>query len=401
MKLLQPRLPAPALALVNVVVFVVVFAFGFVAAPPAQATTPPDEKPVHLDLRLMGADLVDDMVFSWAKDQPFRETRAVTLVEVTAPIGLDDRFTILVENRLFELVRANPGLPVKLTHCSICTQMVAKSTQSGTTISRGIDQPEVLTGLLQASPERLALSLSFEAEARDLVLRAQIFELKGSQAIVWAKSYSTSMSTRRVLREATPLISLEEARKQQKELIQGRDAFEVVTRFSVRSFTLSNTAFGETTAPLIFFEQSFEGVLLPNRARRAAVTVGFTSIKDSMQGFSVGGHLAQLLFGDTPSLANPDVYMFGGFHYVRLRGPGALPFGAEEMDIDNLLRERDEPKATLLMYRLGLETHIKYRYGAMAFLEYSPLLKDSDTIASDRFIGIPYQDMGIGMVIRW
>lgn len=349
----------------------------------------------------MGADLVDDLVYSWSKDMPFKDPRPVALVEVAAPIGLDERFSIFTENRLYELLRANPQIPIRLTHCGLCTQMVAKSTKNGTRISRGIDQPEVLSGILATSPDRLALSLAFEVEGRELVLRAQIFELSGAQAIVWAKTYATSMSARRILRETTPLISLEEARKNQHDLMIGRDPIEVVTRFTVRSFELKDTSVGSITAPLVFFEQSFEGVLLPHRSRRAAVTVGFTSIKDQVQGFSVGGHLAQLLMRDEPSLADPDVYLFGGFNYVRLRGPGALPYGKDEMDIDNLLRERQEPKATMLLYRLGVETHIKYRYGAMAFLEYAPLLKFSKTIETNRFIGIPYQNMGIGMVIRW
>ncbi len=349
----------------------------------------------------MGADLIDDLVWSWSKDPPFKDPRPVTLVEVEAPVGLDERFSIFTENRLYELLRANPNIPIRLTHCGLCTQMVAKSTRDGTRISRGIDQPEVLSGLLATSPDRLALSLGFEVEGRELVLRAQIFELAGAQPIVWARTYATSMGARRILRETTPLISLEEARKNQHELIVGRDPIEVVTRFTVRSFELNDASLGSTTAPLVFFEQSFEGVLLPHRTKRAAVTAGFTSIKDQIQGFSVGGHLAQLLLRDEPSLADPDVYLFGGFNYVRLRGPGALPYGADEMDIDNLLRVRKEPKATMLLYRLGLETHIKYRYGAMAFLEYAPLLKTSKTVVTNRLVGIPYQDLGIGMVIRW
>lgn len=360
-----------------------------------------DEKPVYLDLRLMGADLIDDLVYAWTKEPPFKEARSVSLVEVAAPAGLDDRFELMVENRLYEIIRANPGLPVRLTHCSICTQLVVKSTTAGTRFSRGIDQPEVLNGLLQTAPDRLGLALDFEAEGRDLVLRAQIFELKGVQPIVWAKTFSTSMSTRRILREATPLVSLEEARKTQKEMMLGRDPLEVVTRFSVRSFTLKDTALANTTAPLIFIEQSFEGVLLPKRNRRVSVTLGATSIKDQMEGFSVGGQLMQLLGRDQPSLSMPDLYMFGGFNYVRIHGPGALPFGQKELDIDNLLRTKQEPKATVVLFRLGLEAHIKFRYGAMAFLEYAPMLRNSDTLQTDTLVGIPYQDMGLGMVIRW
>src|SRR5690606_36472804 len=60
------------------------------------------EEPVHLDVRLMGADLVDELVFNWTKTPPFEEAVDLTLAGVDAPIGLDERFAVFVENRLYE-----------------------------------------------------------------------------------------------------------------------------------------------------------------------------------------------------------------------------------------------------------------------------------------------------------
>src|SRR5690606_31682323 len=140
---------------------------------------------------------------------------------------------------------------------------------------------------------------------------------------------------------------------------------------------------------------------LPRRDRRMGVTVGFTSIKDSLTGWSAGGQYQQLLWRDRPSIIHPDLYVVFGMHYMRLRGPQAAVFGQEELDIARILDEGVEPKATLVAWRLGLEAHIKHRYGFIAFMEYMPLLNESETLAKDTFLGMPYHNFGGGLVIRW
>lgn len=353
---------------------------------------------IVMDIRLMAADLVDELVYSWIKDPPFPEKKGLILAEITAPLALDERFSILVENRLYELLRLNPQLPVELQHCGLCRNFVAKSTPEGTVISRGIDQPEVLSNLMTTNPNRLGLSLNFEAEGRELVLRAYLFELQGQQPIIWAKAFSTSTSAPRALREAAPLISLEAARDMQRQLLAGRDPFELSSRITVRQFS-SSGAF--SLPPLVFFEQSIESLTLPRRNLRAALTLGVTSIPDSMMAWSAGGHVAWLLFAREPHLFRPDYYWFIGGHYLRMRGPDAALYGSSEFDINQLINSDSEPKATLTSWRTGFEVHIKHRLGVMIFLEDLPLLKKNKNFERNQLLGIPYVALGGGLVIRW
>lgn len=361
------------------------------------------EEVIFSDIRLMGADLIDEMVYQWQESPPLGglgDQTALVLVGVQAPLGLDMRFKELVENRLFELLRQNPKIPVNLAYCGPCRQWVAKSNPTGTVLGWAMDQPEVLQDLLTATPERYGLVLDFEAEAQELVLRAQIFSLAGHQKIMWARTLATSSTARRALREDTPLISLNAARKQQQQILDRRDPLEVISRIAVRVFRNGDNA-SLTAIPLPFFEQSFEVVPLPQRNLRSAITFGFTSIQESLSAWSVGGHLAGLILRDQPSLINPDLYWLVGAHYVRLRGPGAAVFGAKQIDIDTIRNIQREPKATFVTWRLGIETHIKHRLGLMMFLEDIPLLKKNEAFDQDYFLGIPYLAYGFGVLIKW
>ena len=193
------------------------------------------------------------------------------------------------------------------------------------------------------------------------------------------------------------MISLDQARKEQRLLLEGRDPSQFVTRLSIRNFSGEQA---QTPVPLLFAEQSFETVLLPQRKQRAAFTLGFASLKDTLEGWSAGGHLASLLMRETPSLSQPDLYWFAGFHYVRLKGPGAAVFQEGQINVDTLLGGK-EPKASMVAWRLGVELFVKYRLGINAFIEYIPTLKDSETVAEESLLGIPYHDWGISMVIKW
>lgn len=353
---------------------------------------------IRMDIRLMGADLIDELVYEWKKRSPATDPLNLVLAEIIAPVGLDDRFQVEVENRLYEVLRLNPGLPISLVHCSLCTRMVAKSTPKGTIITRGIDQMDALLDLEKQMPGRTALALHFEAVGRELQLRARIFQLQPPQKIIWAKTLSTSMSARRALQDPTRIVGLDEARREQEAIIAGRSTISVTTRPVLRMFNSANSAI--QVAPLPFFEQSFESELLPARTVNSAITFGFSSLKDSLSAWTVGGHVAKML--GEPSLTRPDLYMFLGVHYIRMRGPTAAVFSADgENFFLQGIRPGAEPKASLVAFRLGLEVHVKYRLGMLAFVENVPLLKESKTVEQKSLLGIPYHAMGWGVVWRW
>ncbi len=349
---------------------------------------------IFSNIRLMGTDLVDEMIYSWTQHPPLPNKTSLILAEISAPVGLDERFRSTVENRLYKLLEENPQLETSLNYCSVCQQFVAYSNPEKTIMSRGIDQPQVIENLVKENRSNYGLSLHFEAVARSLVLRATIFEMQGPQKIVWARVYTTSMSSRRILRQAHPLISQHEARQQQLKILNQRDDMEVVTRFIIRQFNSS----GSAVPSMIFAEQSFEAVPLPYKNTRMAFTIGFTSIADSMEGWSVGGHLARLMIRKRPHLFLPDFYWFFGGHHLRLRGPNAAIYGLGSIDLSSY---NGEPKTSLTAWRLGFESHIKFRFGMMVFIENLPLLKSNSFISQSSFLGIPYHNFGMGVVVRW
>lgn len=350
------------------------------------------------DIRFMAAELVDELVYQWLKNPPVSTQTHLVLADVSAPVGLDSRFNDLIENRLFELFLKNPQLQLSLVHCSSCLQYVAVSNPQKTIIRRGIDQPEALSGFLKIAPHTLGLAMNFEAQGRELILQAHIFELAPPQKIVWAQRFSTHMGVRQSLREAAPLMSLESARKIQNEMIQGNDRLKFVTRMQIHSFQSQKPNY--TIMPLIFAEQSIEGESLPARNQRFGLSAGITSIRDSYSGWTLGGHYSRLMLRDTPSLIHPDLYWFFGAHYMRLQGVGAVVFTEDQLDIAKLLKENEDPKASLTAYHYGFEVFVKYRFGLAVYLEYIPALDNSKIIAKENFI-LPYNGLGTALVFQW
>ncbi len=364
------------------------------------------EQAVALDIRWMGTDLIDEFVHDLEMRPPFAVPTLVTLIDLNAPVGLDERFELTAENHLIDLLLTHTQTRVQLGYCAACRKFVVKSTRAGTYMGRGGDQPELLKDLSSTGGANFGLSLNFEAEGTALVLRAQIFRLtEPGQPIFWSRSYSTSTASRLSLQKDDKLMSLAEAQAIQDDIIHKRDPLEWVSRVTMTMYSVSGdsstSAGASTIAPLLFAEQSVEGVLLPRRNRRMAFTVGATSIDNSMQGFMVGGHFAQLLFRDEPSRSSPDLYFTLGFHYFRLRGPGAAPFAENEFDLYKLMNSSVEPRAAFVAYRLGVELYAKHRLGALFFIENSPKFDKSQIIANQKFIGIPYHGFGLGMLVKW
>lgn len=358
-----------------------------------------DEEPVRLDLRLMASDLVDEVVYSWLKTPPFASATPLIVAEITAPIGIDHRFDETIENHLFDLLRANPSLPLTLVHCSSCRQWFTVTTPEKTVIGRALDRaegPDVLRDL----PHAHALSLHFDVVGNDLILWAEIFEIAPPRKIVWAKRLSHSTSTRPLLQEPGHLVSIEQAREEQRQLLKGHDTLQAVTRFPIRNYLANATGRGAEIPPLIFLEQSFEAILLPRRNQRVGLSLGLTSLRGSLEGWSFGAHYLALLGRREPSLIHPDLYLRTGVTYLRLEGPGSLVFSQNQLDIARLANNQEEPRASLTAWQIGLEAHIKYRFGLAVFVEYVPALNESQIIRTERFL-LPFHGYGFAGVFLW
>lgn len=362
-----------------------------------------DEGVVRLDLRLTGADLVDELVYSWMQTAPVAGPTNLIVAEIDAPIGVDARFEQDIENHLFDVLRSNPRLPLQLVHCAPCRQFIAVSNPKRTTIGRFLSTPEGQEQLARY-PHLHALSLHFDVVGNDLHLWAEIYETKPPQKVVWSRRFSQKTSARSVLQEPTQLMSIPAARAEQRRLIEGRDTLQAVTRFPVRTFSGQSTGgtgqqAGEV-APLLFLEQSLEATLSPRRNTRAGLSLGLTSIKGSLQGWSFGTSYQHLLFRNEPSLSDPDIYLRLAAVFMRLEGPGAAVFSQNQIDVNKLLNNNDDFRASLTAFQIGFETHIKYRFGLSAFVEYIPVLDSSQVIATQRFL-IPFHSVGIAGVFLW
>jgi len=359
------------------------------------------EEPVRLDLRLMGSDLVDEMVYSWLQTAPVSGPVSLVVAEIDAPVAVDQRFDEDIENHLFELLRANPRLPVTLVHCALCRQTMTVSNPKQTVMGRALNMPEGQE-MLSHYPHLYALSLHFDVVERDLVLWAEIYEVAPPQRIAWSRRYSTSTSARALLRDPNHLVSISEAREEQHKLMTGHDNIQGVTRIPVRTFAAGTLTQGSAVEipPLVFLEQSIEGVLGPHRNRRVGMSLGLTSVKDSMQGWSLGASYAQLLGRNEPSLTQPDVYLRAAAVYMRLEGPQAALFGQNQIDVNHILNSTDPPRASLMAYQLGLEVFAKYRFGLGAFIEYIPVLNSNQAIATRNAI-VPYHSLGFTGVFLW
>ena len=359
------------------------------------------DEPVRLDLRLMGADLVDEMVYNWLQTAPLSPPASLIVAEIDAPVAIDQRFEEDIENHLYELLRANPHLALSLVHCSLCRQSLTVSNPKRTVMGRALSMPEGQAKLAEY-PHLHALSMHFDVVERELVLWAEIYEVAAPQRVVWSRRFSTATDARSLLREPGHLVSISEAREEQHKLMTGHDNIQFVTRFPVRTFAAGSVGVGSQVEipPLIFLEQSVEAVVSPHRDRRAGISVGLTSVKDSMQGWSLGASYAELLGRSEPSLTQPDVYLRVAAVYLRLEGPGAALFSQNQIDVNHLINTDDSPKASLMAYQIGLEAHVKNRFGLSAFIEYIPVLDDSQVIAT-RHLLIPFHSVGVAGVFLW
>ena len=86
---------------------------------------------------------------------------------------------------------------------------------------------------------------------------------------------------------------------------------------------------------------------------------------------------------------------------MRLRGAGALPYGVEELDVAKIRGDNREPRAAFIAYRLGLELHVKHRFGLFSFLEKVPAFSKSKVLGSYDILGMSFQAWGLGMVVKW
>ncbi|MCA2961345.1 MAG: hypothetical protein IOD12_13930 [Silvanigrellales bacterium] len=327
---------------------------------------------VASQIQLVASGLLDELIFQWSEAPPFEAATPLVVGGLSVPYGLGTGLSSLLENHLFTLLLGNPRAHLTPVHCPACTSLFVVASPSGTTLGRGLETPEKISDLAAASGVRHALFLDFEAEGASLVLRAKITGLQKGLPIVAAKTISTSSSSPALLRDARPLRSAADARKEYLDLLAGRDRFFFPLRAITRIYAAASGA--ATVAPFVWFEVGAESFFTQEQLWGGGVSLGITSLRGLHEGWSANARLMRLVSGRTRSLTRPDVYLFAGGGVLDIRGENARPFQRSPSSQADLVRELDgkEPRASVATWRLGAEVRIKNRFSAGLFGEAVP-----------------------------
>lgn len=332
-------------------------------------------------VQLTAYDLLDEMVYELTRAPPFDRPTQVFLADLTVPIGLGTGLEALLENHLANLLLANPGTRMTLSHCPSCTATVMHAGPQGTIVSRGLDNPEALAKI--GGPEgRHGLYLDFAAEGAHLVLRARLTKLTPDLPIVWSRTLSSSAGTASLLREPTALKSADDARADYLAALNDRRPFLVPLRFVLRSYENSDQS-GTAPPPIFWMQSGFEFALTQARTWNASLVLGYAWLPDAYDGVMAQTRMSRLISGSQRSLTSPDVYLFIGGAIMTLDGPAIAPFTTD--NFDQLRRTADQDinqRATFGAFHLGLELRVGDRVGAAVFVENMPAYNDTDRIGT-------------------
>ncbi len=339
-------------------------------------------------LQLQAYDLLDELVIGWVTTPPFSLATPVVLADVSVPVGFGSGLQALIENHFGALLMKNPGTRVTLAHCPQCTALVVSSGAKGTIVSRGVDQPEVLSDASKASGARHAIFLDFEVEGSSLVLRARITSLEPALPIVYAKTLSTSTAASVLLRTPEHLKTAEEAHQEYLDAIEGRGIFLVPVRVGVRTYQTRSESL--RVPPFVWLSVGIEASLNKGRAWTGSFSVGLSWAPELHVAWMAQARVARLISGSVVSLTRPDLYLFVGGAVISVYGQGALAFKSRIPTIEQLtalFRNGAEPNQSMGTVQLGLELRVKNRIGLVLFVESAPGINDSETIGK-------YLDLG-------
>lgn len=336
-------------------------------------------------VQLSAYELLDELVYGWTQAPPFGAPTPVTLVSMTAPVGLGVGLSALMENHLAGLLLVNPSTHITLAHCPACAAMVAHAGPDGTIIARGADQPEALAKL-GGPGGRHGLYVDVEAEGAWLVLRARVVQLTPDLPIVWSRTITRAASAPALLRHPQRLKSAQAARQDLLDAARGRGPFTVPLRFTLRSYEPGEYA-QIAPPPILWIQTGLEIALTHNQAWTASALVGFAWLPEAYDGVMLQARMSRLISGEARALTHPDLYAFFGGALMRLDGPTIAPFATD--DAQAILRQAEGSIDSLVTFggfHGGLELRMGNRLGVSTFLEWMPAYQDSDKIGA--YLGI-------------
>lgn len=326
------------------------------------------------ELQFYAQDLLDELIYQWAKNPPLPEASRVVVMGINVPIGLNSQLSIMLEDHLFELLLKNPKTGLKPVHCVACSALVTRTSESGTVIGRGT-QILPLTQLMPPQNADLALYLDIEAEGSKLVLRARLVQLTKDLPIVAVKGLTTSTANAPLLRDPANLKSAEEVKKDYLDVLSRRFALTFPVRIATSLFLGAESDDPEIVAipPLIWLKLGAETSTTRDDLWTGGLHIGISSLPKSHDAWSFSGRLSRLLTNEVRSLSRPDLYFFLEAGYLEMVGPSAIIFKSNQQLTPGEIiakdkKEKTDPKASETFVRFGFESRIKefYRFGIFA-----------------------------------
>lgn len=385
------------------------FLAAWLVAAPARAQDPVEQaQAVELErvraqvanqIHLAAADLVDEMVFGWTETPPFAAPTPVVLAGVSVPVGLGTGMQALLENHLSNVITQNPTANVQLVHCPSCTAVVVHSGPEGTVISRGIDNPEVLSELGDTSGKH-ALFIDVEAEGAWLVLRARLTRLTEDLPIVWSHTIAASASVPALLREPDALKSAADARQEYLSILQDKRPVIVPLRFTVRAYAEGFR--GIPPPPFLWLQSGVELAASDARLWTSSILVGYSFIPQAYQGIMLQSRVSRLVTGRSRAMTRPNLYAFVGAAAINVWGPATASFRNQTLNADELLADfgGDGPRNTFGVLHTGLDLRIGNRIGLSAFLETMPALSNANNLGVYLYLGnLPFQSFGTEVTV--
>lgn len=354
---------------------------------------------VASQVQLTAYDLLDELVYGLTQEPIFGTPTPVVLAGVSVPVGLGTGMQALLENHLSDALIRHPSTSMQLVHCPSCSAVVVHSGPEGTVLTRGVDNPALLSKLGESTGQH-ALFIDIEAEGAWLVLRARVTRLTPELPIVWSHTLATSASTPALLRDPTELKSAVDARAEYLAMLHDRGHVAIPLRFSVRSYAAVNrygTSQRLGATPLLFIQSGAELTPDPRQAWLSSFILGYAVIPEAYQGVMGQSRFSRLLTGSQRSLTQPDLYGFIGGSVISLWGPAAASFRNQELTVDELLTDTsgDDPRTTFSTIHFGLDLRLGNRVGLSSFLETIPSLRSSQNIGNYLWLfGLQWQTFG-------
>lgn len=322
-----------------------------------------------MQIQLMAADLLDELVYQWTQHPPLPGTEtSVVLMRLSSPIGLNLQMTAFLENHFFQLLKSNPKTGLAASYCGTCLELTSYSTAKTTIIARGAAIPEVMEQSARSVNHGLYLDL--EASGSQLMLRAYISDLS-SNRIVAAKSLVTQTGRPPHLRLAQNLVSAEEARREYVDILQGRRHWSLLA--GVRSTILQSTGSNLVSLPYLWGQIGVEAMSSSYKKWLVDLQVGFSSLPGTHNAHQISSRMYRLMFDDAVDLTAPNIYTFIGLSYWNIDGAGALFFQNKDrlnpgQVIEQAVLRESRPRSHNTGLAIGIEVRMAelFRLGLFA-----------------------------------